>query len=319
LKILKEIPVEQVLALYPQKGSRKALGLKITQIPRNSVFSILRALKNCDIVVGGGGGIFQDETSGKSFSYYDFIVTTALHFRKPVYLLGQGLGDIHSSYHFRRLRKILSNPSCFGYFRDEISYRYAKRCYRHHVRATDLTYGILSNRDKIPVNPEKIGLMLKQPVSEEDTKAFIEPLKIDGIKSIDLLVSFPSEEMKSALRLSAILSNHFDVHIRQTEGGQLIDDIASCRLIITERLHGVIVSSFYGIPFLACNSFKIKAFLRDFKEYRGFYTHFDRMEIWGALTELKKIDFKMLNASFVARNIERYQEMVKSFTGIFSK
>ncbi|MDD8053307.1 MAG: polysaccharide pyruvyl transferase family protein [Thermotogota bacterium] len=317
LKLLKDLPIERIDMLFPQKGSRKVFGLKIKQIPRNSLFGILHALKACDIVIGGGGGIFQDETSGKSFSYYDFIVSTAFRYKKPVYLLGHGIGGIRSEFHYRRLRKILAHPLCAGFFRDAISARYASHFSNRHSRGSDLAYGVLSSREKIRENSQKIGLMLKYPVNA--IEEFIEPLKIEGFKAIDLLVSFPKEELRLAELNASVLSKHFVVRIPQTAGGQLIDDIASCSLVITERLHGVIVASYFNIPFVTRSSFKAKAFLRDFKMYRAFYENFNRMEVWGALTELKKFDFHSHNAEFTRMNLDRYQKMVHSFTNTFLK
>ncbi len=316
-KLLKDLPVDRIDMLFPQKGSRKVFGLRIKQIPRNSLLSILHALKACDIVIGGGGGIFQDESSGKSFSYYDFLVSTAFRYRKPVYLLGHGIGGIHSQSHYRRIRKLLAHPLCTGYFRDAVSARYAAHFSSRHSRGSDLAYGILSSREKIRANPQKIGMMLKYPVKA--IEEFIEPLRIEGFKAIDLLVSFPKEELRLAEQNASALSKYFTVRIPQTAGGQLIDDIASCSLIITERLHGVIVASYFGIPFVTRSSFKAKAFLRDFKTYRAFYSDFNRMEVWGALSELKKIDFQSHNAEFTAFNLEKYQIMVHSFTSKFLK
>ena len=317
LKLLKDLPIERIDMLFPQKGSRKVFGLKIKQIPRNSPFGILHALKACDIVIGGGGGIFQDETSAKSFSYYDFLVSTAFRYKKPVYLLGHGIGAIRNPRNYRRLRKILAHPLCVGYFRDAISARYAAHFSALHSRGSDLAYGTLSNREKIRTTPDKIGLMLKYPVKA--IEEFIEPLKLEGYKAIDLLVSFPKEELIQAERNADVLSKDFFVRMPQTTGGQLIDDISSCSLLVTERLHGVIVASYFGIPFITRSSFKARAFLRDFKAYRAFYDDFNRMEVWGAMTELKKIDFHNQNAEFTRSNLEKYQKMVHSFTNRFLK
>lgn len=309
--------IHDVSLLYPQKGFRKVLGLKINQVPRNSISAILRALKKSDIVVGGGGGIFQDESSWKSFFYYDWLVSTALWMKKPVYLLGHGIGDIRSSFHYRRMRKILSNPLCVGYFRDDISYRYAKHFSDFHKRGSDLAYGFLLNRERKKSNPRKIGLLLKNPV--QDAESFIKPFKEEGFESIELLASFPFEEMKIVTQLEKTFSKDFDVHIRQYEGGQMLDYISDCSLLITERLHGAIVASFFGVPFLCKDSFKIKTYLRGFKAYKSFYKEFNRMEIWAAISELRSIDFDRSNHAFLQENIEIYHRMVDSFSRIFKK
>lgn len=86
---------------------------------------ILRAIKNCDLFISGGGGLFQDSTSVKSVVYYAGLIHLALRMKKKVILFSQGLGPLNSL----RARKIVSGVLKNVHeatFRDEASCALAK-------------------------------------------------------------------------------------------------------------------------------------------------------------------------------------------------
>ena len=61
-----------------------------------------------DMVVYGGGTLFQDKSSFKSFYFYLFFLFLAWIYKKPVIFLGQGIGPIQSKFNrflFRYLVK----------------------------------------------------------------------------------------------------------------------------------------------------------------------------------------------------------------------
>jgi len=314
LKFFKESEIEEVLLLFPRTGSRKIGGIKINHVNRNSVISIISAIKNSDIVVGGGGNVFQDETSKRSFIYYSFLLSVARFFKKKIILLGHGIGKINYSCDFRRMAKILSDDSTTGIFRDQISYRYSRKHSKKHLLGTDLSYGFLRNREKIKPAEGKLGIIVKSDWPEIED--MIQPLKNEGISEIVLLVTMPEQELKYANRLEKVLKGHFDVLLKIGEVNEITDLISSCSLIITERLHGAIVASFFGIPFLSKGSFKIKAYFNEFRKYNAFFNDKGPSEIGKALGNLRKIDFEKLNTEFVENNIKMYDQTLLSFKNI---
>ena len=50
--------------------------------PRMSLLKIIKAVKNCDMLISGGGSLLQDVTSRISILYYLFIIRLALLFGK---------------------------------------------------------------------------------------------------------------------------------------------------------------------------------------------------------------------------------------------
>ncbi|MFW6263173.1 MAG: polysaccharide pyruvyl transferase family protein [Thermotogota bacterium] len=309
IKLLKEVGVEDLYLLFPKAGSRKIGGIMIRHIPRNSPIKIFRALKHSDIIIGGGGNIFQDETSNRSFLYYKWLVSTALFYKKPVYLLGHGIGKINSKKNYNRLRKILSNELCMGYFRDTISYRYAKTCNNKHKRGTDLGYYFLQNRTVVKNNPFRIGVFLKRPwLNPED---FIAPFMEEHLNQIQFFVAFPEQDLEAAENSSKRFSEFFETSVKVGEVNEITDQASTCSLIISERLHGAIIASHFGIPFLCSDTFKMRSYFSDMEGYQAYFKDKSISEIAYAFSKLKKIDFNKANSEFMKRNNARLKAMKK--------
>ena len=309
IKLLKEVGAAELNLLYPKAGSRKIGGIMIKHIPRNSPAKIISALKNSDIIIGGGGNIFQDETSNRSFIYYKWLVSTALFFKKPVYLLGHGIGKINSKKNYTRLRKILSNELCIGYFRDTISYRYARTCSEKHKRGTDLGYYFLQNRMVSKSTSSRIGVFLKRPwLNPED---FVGPLKEEGIKEIYFFVAFPEQDLDAAEKSSQRFGEYFETAVRVGEVNEITDQASSCSMIISERLHGAIIASHFGIPFLCSDTFKMRSYFSDMEGYNAFFKDKSISEIAYAFSKLREINFEEANSEFMKRNNARLKAMKK--------
>ncbi|MEA1885009.1 MAG: polysaccharide pyruvyl transferase family protein [Thermotogota bacterium] len=309
IKLLKEVGVEDLYLLFPKSGSRKIGGIMIQHIPRNSPLKILSAIKQSDIIIGGGGNIFQDETSNRSFLYYKWLVSTALFYKKPVYLLGHGIGKINSKKNYTRLRKILSNELCRGYFRDTISYRYAKTCSEKHERGTDLGYYFLQNRTVTKNSPSRIGVFLKHPwLNPED---FIEPFKDEGFNEIQFFAAFPEQDLGAAEQSSKRFGEYFETTVKVGEVNEITDQASTCSLIISERLHGSIIASYFGIPFLSSDTFKMRSYFSDMKGYQAYFKDKSISEIAYAFSKLKEIDFEQSNQAFMNRSKTRLKAMKK--------
>gem|GEM_PF-403051 len=312
-KLLRENPVEEVRLLFPRKGSRKINGIPVFHVCRNRPMDIRRAISECDCVVGGGGGIFQDQTSQKSFLYYDWLVSRALKWRKPVLLLGHGLGPIHAPRDAKHMRKILSHPLCWGFFRDEVSARYAAHFSKNHTWGSDLAYGYLEKRDKPKQVRGRLGLVLKSHWANPED--FIPFFQAGGFTEIVLMAAFPDQEMKEMKRLEKAFSGSFRLFLKKGEDvNEMTDTIASCSLVVSERLHGALVASYFGVPLVVSKGFKMGAFFRNFHGFRATFQQLNIPEMAMAFSRLHAIDFAAANAAFCQQNIARYREMIAGFS-----
>ena len=60
------------------------------------MFKFFKPLRNCDVLISGGGSLLQDVTSFKSLMYYLGIIYLGLFLRKKVKIFAQGIGPINS-------------------------------------------------------------------------------------------------------------------------------------------------------------------------------------------------------------------------------
>ncbi|MDI6600326.1 MAG: polysaccharide pyruvyl transferase CsaB [Thermoanaerobacteraceae bacterium] len=66
----------------------------VRAVNRTDFFAVLRSIFKCDMLISGGGSLFQDVTSRTSLLYYLSIVFLGILFRKKVMVYGQGLGPL---------------------------------------------------------------------------------------------------------------------------------------------------------------------------------------------------------------------------------
>lgn len=89
-------------------------------VDRFNVFQVYKAVKKCDILVSGGGSLFQDRTSTRSLLYYTFIIYLAEKLGKKVMIYANGVGPIFEKEN-RRLAASVVNKADVITIRDENS------------------------------------------------------------------------------------------------------------------------------------------------------------------------------------------------------
>ena len=106
-----------VLSQHPEFTAKKH---EVKSVRRMGLFNLIKEIKNCDLLVSGGGSLFQDVTSKRSILYYLGIIYLAKILGKKIMIYGQGIGPINISYN-RFLMKHIFNSVNFINVRDEKS------------------------------------------------------------------------------------------------------------------------------------------------------------------------------------------------------
>lgn len=83
-------------------------------VHRFNLWGIMQALRQCHILISGGGSLLQDVTSSRSLYYYLFIMWLALFFHKPVMLYAQGIGPVRRPRARQAVRKVLQRVAMIG-------------------------------------------------------------------------------------------------------------------------------------------------------------------------------------------------------------
>jgi polysaccharide pyruvyl transferase CsaB len=92
-----------VISALPTETSQN---LKVEAIGKFSIFKIYLAMKKAELLIGGGGSLFQDATSLRSLFYYCGLVFLAKYSKIKIFLYGQGIGPIRS-----KVGRIIANWS----------------------------------------------------------------------------------------------------------------------------------------------------------------------------------------------------------------
>ena len=117
---------------------------------------IRKAIKQADLVVSGGGTLFQDITSKKSIWYYLGIIKLAQFLHKKVVVAYQGMGPLDTKFYRRMVKNTLNKKSVkFVGLRDNKAIEFAKQI------------GI--KEEKIIFSSDMI-FMMKPPASERVDK-----------------------------------------------------------------------------------------------------------------------------------------------------
>lgn len=93
-----------VLSQSPAQTSEK-YGVKAAA--RMDPWAILRSVRQCDMLISGGGSLLQDATSSRSILYYLFLLRLAQLMRKRTFIYSQGIGPITSPRNRRYTAKVL--------------------------------------------------------------------------------------------------------------------------------------------------------------------------------------------------------------------
>ena len=155
---------------------------------RFKLSEIIKAIKKADLVISGGGTLFQDITSKKSIWYYLGIVKLAQFFHKKIIVAYQGMGPIETKMYRRMTKKTLNQKSVkFVGMRDKQAIDYAKEI------------GI--KEDKIVFSSDMI-FMMTPPAKERIDKIIND--NVLNLQEGQKLVGFSVREWKDKDRTDAL-------------------------------------------------------------------------------------------------------------------
>lgn len=264
-----------VLSAAPRETARS---YGVRAVNRWSLRAIRRELRRARAFLGGGGGLLQDETSRRSALYYLALWAYA-HRHCPVYLVGQGLGPLHSRAVTAWARRVASRAA-FATVRDEPSEKLLRRWGLPEDRLAcggDLTLLLRPKLEGIARgDPEKsyVLVALRGDLPEGLQEALVQQLrhvqKELGWQPV-FFAFHPAEDREAMEGLAARLTPRPPV--LQAEGVPICEAlrvIGGARAVVGMRLHALIFALLWGVPFLAVGGpTKLETFLRQVERAGG--------------------------------------------------
>lgn len=231
--------------------------------------SLLRALRESDGLISGGGSLLQDATSSKTIPYYLAVLKIAQWLGKPTFIYSQGIGPV-------------SRPMFYGWIRSVF-----KRCAFVSVRDTesaDLLGRMRLPLERITVVPDPVmGLPLRDAI-EGGGATVGAALSASAVRTIGVSVRFWNEDRSElealARSLQELLAARTDVQLRFlpfhlpsdevasqfvidrlgdhktraemvrgiTHPQDMLAQVATCDLLIGMRLHSLIYAASQFVP-----------------------------------------------------------------------
>ncbi|MBS6063254.1 MAG: polysaccharide pyruvyl transferase CsaB [Peptostreptococcaceae bacterium] len=106
---IKQIDKDAVITVLSDNVEFTKKKYSINATKRFNPFSILASLLSCDILISGGGTLFQDKTSTRSLVYYTSIINFAKFFGKKVMIYANGIGPLNKPKNRKRVKKAIEN------------------------------------------------------------------------------------------------------------------------------------------------------------------------------------------------------------------
>ncbi len=263
-----------VLTADPE-GARK-LGLE--PVPRNAPGPVLRALRACNLLLSGGGGLIQDSTGVNSVIYYLGVCLLARLVRRPVMLYCQGFGPVKTGLG-RQLTRLANGLQLLTWrdqeSADEIRALGVARppsrvtadpvlglepCQPARVNEILTREGLTADVARLerPAGPgsAEVGPLVGVAVRHWpglDREALAEGLRrfAEEDKARLLLLPFqPSRDRPLSEELCSRLSPHARLLRADYEPKELMGLLSCLDLVLGMRLHAAIMAAARGIPFL---------------------------------------------------------------------
>lgn len=89
-------PYDLDLHVLTAQADHHLPGCHFTPVPRLNLKAIIRTLRQTDLLISGGGGLFQDVTGFGSIPYYGGLLWLARQMGVPTLIFSQGLGPLRN-------------------------------------------------------------------------------------------------------------------------------------------------------------------------------------------------------------------------------
>ncbi len=273
---------------------------------RWDINSIAQAIRYSDALVFGGGGIFQDETSFKSFFYYFFNCFLSKINKRYLIIDRNSIGPINSKLS-KYLFNYIVNWAYSISLRDNISFEYLINNYpnfanKFYKREDFVLSNFFDIKDKIYSDQKKQRLLfiLRPFYIKKDNKIIEHPniLKIkklilslvNNYKDFEIsIIVFMEQDLEKLSDIFNYLETNedFNENFKEKQDldnfvlltyknfnlyypgyGNIIETLKYIKeslIVISNRLHGVLLAKIFNIPVLAIsNSIKIEGISKDY-------------------------------------------------------
>ncbi len=244
---------------------------------------IINAIKNCDLLVSGGGSLLQDVTSNRSLYYYLSIMRLAHWLGKKVFLYAQGIGPLRKPKARKTVKDIL-NLADYITVRDIASARLLEELGVNQTPVTitadavlamhrvdkGIGHALLRKYDIDGIAP-KIGISVRNWHNEEYFLREIAVAADELVRQTNCKIVFIPMQFPDDIAAADKVLNHMEcsaVVLRERyTTAELMSVIGCLDIIVGVRLHALIFASLMHVPVVGISyDPKVDSFLNRINE-----------------------------------------------------
>lgn len=207
----------------------------------------LRAFRESDAVVFGGGSLFTDAESVFACLLWWWHGFVARLFGKPVFLAFQGIGPFRTTLGRLCARNTI-RAAAFVSVRDEASLRCARRWRQDVVFSFDPVLSFFTGMTGGPSGAPRLAVIPRMNSGDALRSTVQRVMERDRFVTVHILSLQPdaSGEQAACRLLMRILPDAVIVPVRSMR--ELAEELAQCAALVTERYHGALAGLALGIP-----------------------------------------------------------------------
>lgn len=230
--------------------TEKTYGVKA--VKRFCLKNVLKTIKDCDVLVSGGGSLLQDVTSLKSLIYYAFIIAMGLFFNKKVVIFAQGIGPLNSNVAQNIVKNLLKYCS-YVTVRDENSLKLLEKLGIKSELVCDPIYSL-----DIKSEPQNgvVGVQLRdfKTMNQEllQKLALLIVTKFSD-KKIEIFSLQKTQDLDLCKRFEAIVKSFNPDICTEIVEDDIVNRLSRLEYLIGMRFHAVLVALKCGVRTCAIN------------------------------------------------------------------
>lgn len=245
-----------------------------------NVFAFLKALKQADLFVNGGGSLIQDVTSSRSLYFYLFTLKAAKRCGCRIVMYGCGIGPINKAANRKKAGKVLDSTADIITLRDSVSHELLQEMgvtRPEIVRAADPVLSLAQAPENkvaqgfaaegIPEGLNMAGFCLRSWPEFKNKQAVADAARYCYEKYGLTPVFFPIEEPKDVpvgQEIAAMLNCPCYVCSKRHSSDEIIGMLGRMKLVCGMRLHSLIFATAAGAPVIGISyDVKVDSFIKD--------------------------------------------------------
>ena len=235
-------------------------------VDRFHIFSLLRAIHRCDLLISGGGSLLQDRTSTKSIMYYLTVMNLAKFMKKKVMLYANGIGPVIKPANRRRVCAAVSRADLItlrdensveelrsmGVNRDDM-YVTADPVFTFDCLSKDRAAGLLK-QEGIPDDRPFVGVSLRNwynlPGFAEKIAVICDEIYRRYDRNIVFIVMQTPNDIKISRRVQELMESPSYILPNRYSTDEIMGMVGCADFVISMRLHTLIFAAHMQVPTL---------------------------------------------------------------------